>query len=63
MPTGVLSSDVSLGLPHVTPIDNSDMALNNLTQDLLNAFRIVQQELSAAKSRIAALEAYNTAHP
>jgi hypothetical protein len=63
MATGVLSSDVNLGLPHVTPVDSGNIALNNHLQDVLNAFRIVQQELTAAKARIAALEAYNIAHP
>lgn len=62
-PAGVLSSDINLGLPSVTRVSSEDVILINEFQDMLNAFRILQQELSAAKARITALEAYNVAHP
>lgn len=63
MATGVLSSDVNLGLPMISMVNSSDPVLNNAIQDMLSAFRITQQELTAAKKRISDLEAYNILHP
>lgn len=59
---GVLNSDINLNLPAITAVNEPADVANDL-QSMLNAFRVIQQELSAAKRRIDSLEAYNIAHP
>lgn len=65
MPTigGVMSSDINLGLPSITRVTSNQMDVITEFQDILTAFRMLQQELSAAKARIKSLEDYNIAHP
>jgi hypothetical protein len=55
------SSDINTGLP-VFPM-TSDSKLANELQPIYFAIQTLQRELTAAKKRIAVLEAYNIAHP
>ena len=55
------SSDIPIKLP-VNPL-TKDPELYDQLVSVYGAIRVLQQELSAAKARITALEAYNITHP
>lgn len=55
------SSDIDLQLPFTPATTNP--VLRDQLQLIYSALQILQQELSAAKARIQALEDYNIAHP
>jgi hypothetical protein len=56
-----INSDIDLKLPSFPSASNPELQ-QQLIQ-IYDAFRVLQLELSKAKSRITALEAYNVAHP
>jgi hypothetical protein len=56
-----INSDIQLGLPLTPKTTDKEMFAQMLV--VYQSIQILQRELSAAKQRIAALEAYNTAHP
>lgn len=54
-------SDIPLPIPQMSSVP--DQQTRGELQLILDSIRMLQLELSSCRSRIAALEAYNIAHP